>query len=127
MIQLFHPLPTLIATAFDSLLAKYVLYLKNENRILRDRLPGEIRTKPHERAQLLKYGKPLGKSINELITIVTPGTFHRWVAKHTSAALQKVFDAYVEQGPFLRILITIGSDFDRAQIMHELFCMSDLE
>lgn len=79
MIKLFHPLLTLIATASDSLLAKYVLYLKKENRILRDRTPGEIHTKPHERAQLLKYGKPLGKSINELITIVTPGTFHRWI------------------------------------------------
>jgi len=45
---------------------------------LRDRLPCEIHTKPHERAQLLKYGKPLGNTINELITIVTPGTFHRW-------------------------------------------------
>tara|TARA_R110002111_G_scaffold7432_2_gene29630 strand:- start:7188 stop:8219 length:1032 start_codon:yes stop_codon:yes gene_type:complete len=79
MIQLFHPLLTLIATASDSLLAKYVLYLKNENRILRDRIPGEIHTKLHERAQLLKYGQPLGKAINELITIVTPGTFHRWI------------------------------------------------
>tara|TARA_R110002095_G_scaffold181639_3_gene158908 strand:- start:1846 stop:2142 length:297 start_codon:yes stop_codon:yes gene_type:complete len=79
MIQLFHPLLTLIATASDSLLAKYVLYLKNENRILRDRIPGEIHAKPHERAQLLKYGQPLGTAINELITIVTPGTFHRWI------------------------------------------------
>lgn len=79
MLQLFHPLLTLIAIASDSLLAKYVLYLKKENRILRDRLPGEIHTKPHERSQLLKYCKPLGKAINELITIVTPGTFHRWI------------------------------------------------
>ncbi|EDL57123.1 hypothetical protein [Gimesia maris] len=55
MIQLFHPLLTLIATASDSLLAKYVLYLKNENRILRDRIPGEIHTKLHERTQ------PFGK------------------------------------------------------------------
>ncbi|HBL46206.1 MAG TPA: hypothetical protein DDZ90_22750 [Planctomycetaceae bacterium] len=43
-------------------MAKYVLYLKNENRILRDRISGEIHTKSHERAQLLKYDKPLGKS-----------------------------------------------------------------
>ncbi|WP_298863288.1 integrase core domain-containing protein [uncultured Gimesia sp.] len=79
MIKLFLPLLTLIATTSGSLLARYVLYLKKENRILRDRTPGEIHTKPHERAQLLKYGKPLGRVINELITIVTPGTFHRWL------------------------------------------------
>ncbi len=53
-------------------------------------------------------------------------SFYR-VAKHASATLQNVFDAFVEQGPFLRILMTIGSDFDCTQIMHELFCMSDLE
>ncbi len=81
MIQLFHPLLTLVATASDSLLARYVLYMKKENRILRDRLPGEIHTKPHERAQLLKYGKPLGTAINELITIVTPGTISSLSAK----------------------------------------------
>ncbi len=81
MIQLFHPLLTLIATASDSLLTKYVLYLKNENWILRDRIPGELNTKPPERAQLLKYGQPLGKAINELITIVTPGPFIAGYAK----------------------------------------------
>ena len=90
MLQLFHPLLTLIATASDSLLAKYVLYLKNENRILRDRIPGEIHTKPHERAQLLKYGKPLGKAINELITILTPGTFHRWVREEKRRRKRKL-------------------------------------
>ncbi|MCH9653662.1 MAG: hypothetical protein K0U86_17975 [Planctomycetes bacterium] len=74
MIKLFHPLLTLIATASDSLLAKYALCLKKENRILRDRTPGEIHTKPHERAQLLKYGKPLATAINDLIAIVNPGT-----------------------------------------------------
>ena len=79
MVQLFHPLLALIASATDSLLARYVLYLKAENRILRNRISGEIHTKPAERTQLLKYGKSLGKAINELITIVTPGTFHRWV------------------------------------------------
>ncbi|HAH49693.1 MAG TPA: hypothetical protein DCM07_33625, partial [Planctomycetaceae bacterium] len=52
---------------------------KNENRILRDQIPDEIHTKPHERTLLLKYGQPLGTAINELITNVTPGTFHCWI------------------------------------------------
>ncbi len=74
MIKLFHPLLTLIATASNNLLAKYLPYLKNENRILQVRILGEIHTRPQERAQLLKYGKPLRKTTNELITIVTSGT-----------------------------------------------------
>jgi putative transposase len=36
-------------------------------------------TTPAERARLLKYGKPVGAAINQLITIVVPDTFHRWV------------------------------------------------
>lgn len=50
--------------------------MKEENRI-----PGQIHTRPDERARLLKFGRKLGKSINELITIVTPGTFCRWLGE----------------------------------------------
>ncbi|WP_146374414.1 integrase core domain-containing protein [Symmachiella macrocystis] len=53
--------------------------MKEELTILRARIPGEIHTKPEERARLLKFGKPLGKDIDRLISIVTPSTFHRWV------------------------------------------------
>ena len=60
-------------------LAKYVQYLKEENKILRARMPGkQVHTKPAERERLLKYGRPLGRAIEELITIVSPATFYRW-------------------------------------------------
>ncbi len=77
--KIFHPLLALIASATESELAKYVEYLKEENRILRARIPGQIHTKPGERARLLKLGKVLGRAIEELITIVSPATFYRWV------------------------------------------------
>jgi putative transposase len=79
MTEIFHPLLALIASATDSELAKYVEYLKEENRILRARIPGQIHTKPHERERLLKLGKVIGRAIEELITIVSPATFYRWV------------------------------------------------
>jgi putative transposase len=69
----------LLAHATDRQLARQVQYLKNENRVLRARLPERIMTTPAERSRLLKYGRPLGPAINQLITIVVPGTFHRWV------------------------------------------------
>ncbi len=53
MQRLFHPLLALIASASDRALAKHFRYLKEENRILRDRTPGQIHTRPHERARLL--------------------------------------------------------------------------
>ena len=78
MPQIFHPLLALIASATDKELARYVEFLKEENTILRSRVSGQIHTKPDERERLLKLGKPLGKAIEELITIVKPSTFYRW-------------------------------------------------
>ncbi len=67
----------LLAHATDRELARQIQYLKNENRVLRARLPQHSVTTPAERDRPLKYGRPLGLGINQLITIVVPGTFHR--------------------------------------------------
>jgi len=53
----------LIASATDSELAKYVQFLKEENKILRARVPGQIHTKPAERERLLKFRKAIGRAI----------------------------------------------------------------
>lgn len=79
MSKLFHPLLALIASATDRELAKYVEYLKHENKILRARLPKQMHTTTDERKTLLKYGKAVGKAIDELISIVSPATFYRWL------------------------------------------------
>ena len=69
MPRIFHPLLALIASATDRELARYVEFLKEENKILRARIPGEIHTKPEERKRLIKYGKALGRAIEELISM----------------------------------------------------------
>lgn len=79
MTKIFHPLLALIASATDKELAKYVQFLKEENKILRSRVDGQIHTKPEERERLLDLGKELGRAIEELITIVSPKTFYRWI------------------------------------------------
>ena len=53
--------------------------MKEENKILRSRVKGQVHTKPHERERLLKLGKLLGRAIEELLTIVSPSTFYRWL------------------------------------------------
>ena len=76
--KLFHPLLALIASAAEHELAEYLQYLKEENKILRARVPGkQVHTMVSERERLLKFGKPLGRAIAELITIVKPATFYR--------------------------------------------------
>ncbi|WP_339749403.1 hypothetical protein [uncultured Rubinisphaera sp.] len=60
-------------------MAKYAEYLKAENQILRARIPGQIHTTANERQKLIKLGKGIGRAVEELITIVTPTTFFRWL------------------------------------------------
>jgi len=62
-----------------------VEYLKAENRILRAKLPARVAITPQEKNRLVRLGTALGSSIKELITIVSPRTFARWVAGTTRA------------------------------------------
>jgi putative transposase len=80
MARFFHPLIMVLARATESELARYVEYLKAENRILRSKLPKQVVCTPAERQRLMKLGKPLGPAIKDLITIVTPRSFARWVS-----------------------------------------------
>ena len=76
--KIWHPLLALIASATDKELARYVEFLKEDNKILRARIPGQVHTRPDERLRLIKFGKALGRAVEELLTIVAPQTFYRW-------------------------------------------------
>jgi len=76
---LMHPLLTLIANATEVEMAKYIEYLKVKNQILRDRLPKKLNTTETERDKLIKVGRQLGSKIKQLISIVSPRTFQRWI------------------------------------------------
>lgn len=77
--RVLHPLLALLASVTRQELARQVAYLKEENRILRARLPEQIRTTEKERKRLLRAGRKLGTHLRELITIVTYDTFRPWV------------------------------------------------
>ena len=55
MARFFHPLLTLIASATDRELAKYVQFLKEENKILRARLPERLVATDQEKRRLLRF------------------------------------------------------------------------
>jgi putative transposase len=78
MAKIFHPLLALIASGTDRELAKYVEFLKVENKILRARIPGQVHTKPDERRRLVQFGKARGRGVEALLTIVPVSTFDRW-------------------------------------------------
>jgi hypothetical protein len=64
----------------DRELTQKVEYLKEENRFLQSRLSAKITVTPRERGRLIKLGIRVGKVLKELITIVSPRSFARWVA-----------------------------------------------
>ncbi len=78
MIRLAQKLLLYLAAASDRELARQVQYLREENRILRGKLPKRVTVTPRERNRLLKFGKSLGMALKELISIVSYGTFRRW-------------------------------------------------
>lgn len=49
--------------------------------MLRSKLPRRIEVTPAERARLLKLGAKLGSTIRDIITIVHPRTFARWLSE----------------------------------------------
>jgi putative transposase len=84
MKSLWQSLLMLLAQATDRELARVVQYLKVENEILRGKLPARVRVTPRERQRLLRFGKPLGAAIRQVISIVSPRTFLRWLRGESS-------------------------------------------
>src|SRR5437773_86166 len=86
MVSIFHSLLYVIASATQKELARQVRYLKVENEVLRSKLPQRVTITSQERQRILRFGAKLGRAIHEIVTIVTPGTFLRWVREDKRAA-----------------------------------------
>jgi putative transposase len=83
MTSVLHALLSFFASAADRALARQVEYLKAENRILRAKLPRRLAVTAGERQTLLRYGRRVGSALKDLITIVSPRTFARWLSGET--------------------------------------------
>ncbi len=74
-----HRLLRVLAGSSRDDLRRQVQFLKAENEVLRARIKGPIRVTPAERARLVRLGRPLGKAVWSLVSIVRPETFLKWV------------------------------------------------
>lgn len=79
MKTILHPIFALLASVTRQELARQVAYLKEENRILRARLPERLVATSEEKRRLLKVGRKLGVQLRNLISIVSYQTFVRWI------------------------------------------------
>jgi putative transposase len=84
--SLFRSLLLVIAGSTQRELARHIRYLKLENEILRSKLPARMTITPKERQRLVKFGSKLGNALHELVTIVTPGKFLRWIREEKRAS-----------------------------------------
>lgn len=82
MRHLLYPLFEQLAFVTRQKLARQLVYLK-ENRILRSRLPRQVNVTAKNRQRLIKVGKKLGTQLKELISIVSYGSFLRWIREAT--------------------------------------------
>jgi len=64
--RLISTVLTFFAYIIQSKLLQQIAYLKAENEILRNRIPGRIQTTPAERALLVRLAKPLGEAVHDM-------------------------------------------------------------
>lgn len=90
MLNPFRRLMEVLTRSSESDLRLQIQFLKAEREILHARIPKAIRLTASERARLIKLGRPLGNAVGEIVTIVTPRTFARWLDPRRSG--RKVVD-----------------------------------
>ncbi len=89
MAKLIHPLFALLAKAVHAHLERENRFLKVENQILRSKLKSRVIVTPEDRARLVRFGRELGPAIRNIISIVQPKTFMRWLRAASGGAIGK--------------------------------------
>jgi hypothetical protein len=102
---LYTAMMVLLAKATDRELARMVSYLKEENKVLRGRLPQRLEVTPKERERLLRFGRHLGKAIHKVVTIVSPSTFLRWLREEKPRKARAVKRGRPKSAEVMRELI----------------------
>ena len=77
--RILHPLFHLLGSLTQQELARQVAYLKEENKVLRERLPERVSPTEKERKRLIRAGRKLGPQLQDLMSIVTYQSFRRWI------------------------------------------------
>lgn len=66
--RILHPLFNLLGSLTQQELTRQVAYLREENKVLRERLPDRISTTEKERKRLIRAGKNLVHNSKDLMS-----------------------------------------------------------
>ena len=98
MNRILHPLFALLASVTRQDLARQVAYLKEENRVLRSRLPAQISVTAKERQRLIRVGRKLTicartqpeticrRDVNRIRSSAAQSGSMTWCARHDLVA-----------------------------------------
>lgn len=89
MTLILHPLFALLASATRQELARQIAYLREENRVLRERLPKRLVATDKEKRRLMRVGRKLGVQLKELTSFVSYQTFARWLREAETGGRKK--------------------------------------
>ncbi|MFA7237205.1 MAG: hypothetical protein WC058_10095 [Phycisphaeraceae bacterium] len=74
------PLMVMLMEAWSARRDKQIQFLRLQIELLRAHLPGErVILTPDERKRMLKAGADMSHRVEDILGIVTPGTYRRWV------------------------------------------------
>ena len=87
MALVLQPLLVMLASLTHQELARQFVFLREENRVLRSRLPKRIVVMPSERSRLLKLGRDLSPQLRVLISFVSCDAHCRWAREEEAARI----------------------------------------
>jgi putative transposase len=122
--KIFNPFLLLLARLTSRELVETVQFLKEENKILRSKLPRIVPVTKQERNRLLKLGESLGSALKEIISIVSHRTFLRWKAEKKGKTKKKAPNRNPRRTPEevrnLVIRLANENDWGYTRILSEL-------